>query len=155
MSSLASALSKACHHRAAFFRRKRKMALAVHGDCFPALGQDWALNLYENGMQAAFDVEVKGRVGSEDQDSKEVKPLNRVLRMASRGLAYDADPRHVELLARALGLENSPGRFAPGAKRFAEEEVAGCKPKHEDPAKEEMVQFVNELLAQPSLLARP
>ena len=36
--------------------------------------------------------------------------------MTATGLAYEADPRHVELLARALGLEESRSVSTPGVK---------------------------------------
>ena len=36
--------------------------------------------------------------------------LNRILHLTDRGLHYEADPRHVEMLARSLGLD------APGTK---------------------------------------
>ena len=86
---------------------------------------------------------------------KDIKILNRILRITDKGLFYEADPRHVELLARALGLENSTGQFTPGSKLFDDDEVADGQPNHEDAVEEELHQFVNQLLAQPSLLARP
>ena len=72
---------------------------------FTALGTDASLNNYEAAMLQAFDCELRGRLGSEPQDCKEMKLLNRIVRVLDRGLAYEADPRHVELLAKALGLE--------------------------------------------------
>ena len=77
----------------------------VHGDDFTALGPEKGLDVYERGMPAAFDVGLRGRMGCEEKDIKEITILNRILRLTSKGLAYEADPRHVELLARALGLE--------------------------------------------------
>ena len=38
--------------------------------------------------------------------NKEVRILNRILRLDDEGLTYEADPRHVELLARSLNLDN-------------------------------------------------
>ena len=40
------------------------------------------------------------------QDLKEIKLLNRVVRITETGLAYEADPRHVELMVKSLGLEH-------------------------------------------------
>ena len=80
--------------------------MIVHGDDFTALGADQGLNMYEAGMMKAFDIKLRGRIGTGDHGLKEVQILNRILRVVDDGLAYEADPRHVELLARALGLED-------------------------------------------------
>ena len=50
-----------------------RVALVVHGDDFTALGPDWGLDKYEKGMHAAFDVELRGRVGVEDMTSKNIR----------------------------------------------------------------------------------
>ena len=42
--------------------------------------------------------------------------LNRIIRVDSLGLHYEADPRHAELLIKSLGFENSNGVSAPGDK---------------------------------------
>ena len=42
--------------------------------------------------------------------------LNRVLRMTETGVAYEADPRHVELLIKSLGLEDCRLVSTPGVK---------------------------------------
>ena len=75
----------------------------VHGDDFTALSTDESLNRNAAQMHAAFDVELRGRLGAEAHDAKEINLLNRVLMVSSTGLRYEADPRHVELLGRALG----------------------------------------------------
>ena len=41
-----------------FLHKKWGLALCVHGDDFTTLGPDWALDLYEQGMQKAFGVDL-------------------------------------------------------------------------------------------------
>ena len=110
------------------------IALVVHGDDFTALGTDSALNAYERGMVKAFDVELRGRLGVEKHDLKQMKLLNRTLRITERGLTYEADVRHVGLLAKALGLENCKFTPTPGNKNDADDVIADGGLAHEDEA---------------------
>ena len=64
-------------------------------------------------MQEAFDVELRGRLGTGEKDLTEITIFNRILRVDADGLTYETDPRHVELLARALGLEESKEVVTP------------------------------------------
>ena len=38
-----------------------------------------------------FEVELRGRLGIEEGDAKEMKVLNRILRITGRRLAYEAE----------------------------------------------------------------
>ena len=80
------------------------MSVVVHGDDFTALGTPHGLNLYEAGMLKFFECKVKGRLGRRDGDLKEMRVLNRIARITDDGLCYEADPRHVELLAKSLNF---------------------------------------------------
>ena len=71
----------------------------VHGDDFTALGTDSMLNKYETALAKCFDIKLRGRVGEDDSDLKEIRMLNRILRVCAEGLRYEADPRHAEMLA--------------------------------------------------------
>ena len=46
-----------------FVHKDWGLSLVVHGDDFTTLGPDWALDKYEAGMKAAFDIELRGRLG--------------------------------------------------------------------------------------------
>ena len=125
------------------------VSVVCHGDDFTALGTDAALDKYEQGMAKAFDCGLRGRMGREDHYLEEVKILNRVLRVTSRGRNCEADPRHTELLARALGLEACGKVRTPGAKNVLEHELADGIPEHEDKAREEVSKRVRSLQAEP------
>ena len=79
-------------------------------------------------MSKSFEVKLKGRLGTEAQDLKEMRVLNRLIRVVPEGLLYEPDPRHVEMLAEHFNFEIgktssnvTPGQKAqiPGARRRA------------------------------------
>ena len=90
--------------------------MVVHGDDFTALGDDAGLIRYEAGLLKSFDLKLRGRLGHGPDDLREIRLLNRVIRLDDSGLRYEADPRHAELLGRALGLEECKPQSTPGAK---------------------------------------
>ena len=89
----------------------------VHGDDFTALGTDRSLDIYEKALLRCFDLKLRGRVGEGPKDCKELRLLNRILRVVPQGLRYEADPRHQELLARSLGIAQTRYIGTPGVKR--------------------------------------
>ena len=64
-------------------------------------------------MKEAFECKVKGRLGTEKEDMKEMRVLNRIVRVASEGLLYEADPRHAEMLFKAFQLEGAKSVVTP------------------------------------------
>ena len=100
-----------------FEHKEWGVAVVVHGDDFTALGTDEALNLYEEGLKKAFECKIRGRLGTDKGDMKEIRILNRIVRITEDGLLYEADPRHVELLAKALGLSECKPVSTPGIKQ--------------------------------------
>ena len=53
------------------------VSVVVHGDDFTALGTSEGLDAYEKGMQEAFECKLKGRLGTAENDCKEMRVLNR------------------------------------------------------------------------------
>jgi hypothetical protein len=116
-----------------FKHPKWNVSVVVHGDDFTALGTPEGLDLYESGMCKAFECKLKGRLGRGENDLKEMRVLNRIVRIDDYGLRYEADPRHVELLARSLNLEQCKPVVTPGVKlAFDEEDVDATDGKLED-----------------------
>ena len=107
-----------------FYHPILKVSVVIHGDDFTALGTDEALDQYEKELCKVLDVKVRGRIGSEEGDMKEMKILNRIVRITPEGLMYEADPRHAELLAQSLGLTDSKSVVTPGVKQTGTEEEA-------------------------------
>ena len=94
-----------------------EISVVVHGDDFTALGTDKSLDKYEAGLKAAFECKFRGRLGLDDSDAKEIRVLNRIVRINKSGLQYEADPRHVELLAKSMGLGDCKPVATPGIKK--------------------------------------
>ena len=106
-----------------FWHPKWKVSVVVHGDDFSALGTDASLDEYEAGLQKSFECKLRGRLGLEDHDLKEIRMLNRIIRITPTGLLYEADPRHAELLAKSMGLDNCKQMSTPGVKKAFTEDV--------------------------------
>ena len=74
------------------------------------------MDQYEKAMQGQFEIKIRGRMGAGANEDKEIRILNRIVRHTLRGLLYEADPRHAEILVRNLELLTSNPVVTPGAK---------------------------------------
>ena len=92
------------------------VSVVVHGDDFTALGSPDGLDKFEKGMTATFECKLKGRLGTGPNDAKEMRVLNRIVRITDDALLYEADPRHAEMLIKAFKLEDSKSVVTPGVK---------------------------------------
>ena len=92
-SSSAWAFAVALPALAVFYHPDRHLSLVVHGDDFTCLGSRDDLLWYEKGLSVAFEIKIKGRLGESKDADKEIRMLNRVVRLDSDGLAYEADPQ--------------------------------------------------------------
>ena len=102
-----------------FVHEEKEASCVVHGDDFTFLGTDATLDEIEASMRQAFLCKVEGRLGSGAGDLREARVLGRVIQWTKEGLRYEADPRHVELLVRDLGLEGATPISSPGLKLSA------------------------------------
>ena len=97
-----------------FVNPENGIRLVVWGDDFTFLGRD--LDLRDMGEQMAewYDVKVRGFVGPDPGDMKEIRILNRTIRWATNGVTYEADDKHVKTIVAGLGLqEDSKGSEFP------------------------------------------
>ena len=83
-----------------FHHHERDVSIVVHGDDLTALVEGIDLDWYEDALANFFELKLRARVGPEAEDDKEVRILNRILRLGDKGLLYEADPRHVEILTK-------------------------------------------------------
>lgn len=75
---------------------------------------------------------MKGRLGEDETDLKEIRVLNRILRITADGLRYDADPRHVELLSRSMQVQHHRRISTPGIKWLEDLEYGPEEEEHVD-----------------------
>ena len=90
------------------------VSVVVHGDDFTALGSPEGLDKFEKGMADTFECKLKGRLGTGPNDAKEMRVLNRIVRITDDALLYEADPRHAEMIIKAFKLEESKPVVTPG-----------------------------------------
>lgn len=64
-----------------------------HGDDFTVLGTKLKLGWFEVELAKAFDLKLKGRMGNRAGCVRELRSLNRILRLCSDGLRYEPDPQ--------------------------------------------------------------
>ena len=113
----------------AFHMAERDLALVVCGDDFPFCGADKDLDWITNRMAEEFEVKVRGRLGPEPKDGKEIIILNRIVKWTSKGIKYEADPRHAELIVDMLGLKNCSPVTTPGVKQEPDPESPDLPPE--------------------------
>ena len=98
-----------------FWNRETGVRCVAHGDDFTFLGEDKYLDEVEAQMGAWYDIKVRGRIGADAKDQKEITILNRELKWDLDGLKYAADPKHVKIMMEATGLtEESKQSEVPG-----------------------------------------
>jgi hypothetical protein len=123
---LAGELEKMGFHRGkaspcCFRHDSRDLRCIVHGDDFVFAGGDKDLEWVQREMEARFLIKVIGRLGGDSCDLQELRVLNRVLRWASDGIYYEADPRHQEILVAQL-TDSLKSLSTPGVKGRTEKE---------------------------------
>ena len=105
-----------------FWHESRSLVSSVHGDDFTTAGAKPDLDWFETALEAKYELRKGGRIGPGPTDDKEGRVLNRVVRWTEQGLEYEADPRQVEKLVEAMGLDdNCKSCVTPGLKPTKEQ----------------------------------
>jgi hypothetical protein len=99
-----------------FHQYERDITTVVHGDDFTSLGSDANLDWLEKELATFFELKIRGRLGVGCPGDNEIRILNRLVRVTSEGLEYEADPRHVDLIVESLELADSRPVVTPGVK---------------------------------------
>ena len=98
----------------------------VHGDDFTFVGKDRELKKVRNLMEKWYEVKVKGTLGGDAKDCKEMSLLNRKLDWKEDYLDYEADSKHVQKILEGLELpKGSKSVISPIVRESPEEEVDG------------------------------
>ena len=106
-----------------FWHKERDIKVVIHGDDFTLLGYDEDLDWFRTVISEKFEVKFRGRLGPDEEDDKHIRVLNRVVEWTSKGLRYEADQRHAEIVVRDAGLkEGSNGLGAPSAHQRSNED---------------------------------
>ena len=98
-----------------FYHRERQLRVMVHGDDYVCTGAKGDLKWLAREMKKKFEIKVQN-LGPDVDEQREVRVLNRIIRWTESGLEYEADPRHQEILIKALKLTDAKGVSTPGVK---------------------------------------
>ena len=98
-----------------FYHAGKDVAIMVHGDDFVAVGDPAHLAETEKALRDKYKIKTE-LLGSAKEDMKEVRILNKVVRLTDGGIELEADPRHAELIVRELGLDQCRPSKVPGVK---------------------------------------
>ncbi len=83
---------------------QRDLACVVHGDDFTFCGTNEDLDWIQSAMHEWFEIKVRGRLGPEECDDKELTVIGRIVRWRTWGIEYSADPRHREEVMKHFGF---------------------------------------------------
>ena len=73
---------------------------SVHGDDSTTAGAKPNLDWFESELEARYELHKGGRIGPCDEDDKEGRVLNRVVRWTNDGLEYNTHGRSSASLSR-------------------------------------------------------
>ena len=107
-----------------FYHPDRHIEIVVHGGDFTALAVDSQLDWYESSLKKSFEIKIRGRLGEGCTGAQEIRILNRIVKVDSEGLTYEADPRHSDLLLASLSMTECTGAATPGVKPLDRDEHA-------------------------------
>ena len=80
-----------------YYHSTKNIMPVVHGNDFVALGLAENLHWYEQRFKQHFEIGKLERLGTGPNDQREIRILHRIVRQTDQGVAYEADPRHIEL----------------------------------------------------------
>ena len=92
-----------------FYHTTRDLRCVVHGDDFTTLGDEVELEWFYQELAKVFSLKLRGVLGPEPHDLKEIRILNRVVAWDGSGIWYETDQRHSEIIVEGLGLEEGNG----------------------------------------------
>ena len=90
-----------------FYHEERDVAVVVHGDDFTMCGLEEDLMWVKDLMSGWFEIKLRGVLGPDPEDDKEIVILGRTVKWTSGGIEYEADPRHRIKLLEYFGFEEN------------------------------------------------
>ena len=77
-----------------FWSKDKDIRAVVHGDDFTLCGVEEDLARVQSWMKCWFEIKVRGVLGLDAEDDKEISILGRIVRWKSWGIEFEADPKH-------------------------------------------------------------
>ena len=88
-----------------FSHLQRDLIGAVHGDDFVFVGLDEDLDFVEDLLKSKYDLKVRGRLGSGENDKKSIDMLGRTIKLHDWGITWEGDDRHRKLIMEQFGFD--------------------------------------------------
>ena len=89
-----------------FHHEGRGIRTVVHGDDYTSVGSPVSLEWLRRVLEKKYELKTSV-IGHEGGACTEGKVLNRIIRYTDKGIEYEADQRHAEIIAEQVGaLEN-------------------------------------------------
>jgi hypothetical protein len=107
-----------------FFHAEKMLECVVHGDDFTVLGFDEDLDDLTAAMKSWFEVKVRGRIGPDLNDGKEITILNRTVTWLDWGINIVADQKHAEKLIGFFDLEDGSTSVVSIGKKEVEDKAS-------------------------------
>ena len=106
-----------------FVNKARGLATLIHGDDFVTSGGHAECDWFREQLEKRFEIKSQ-LVGEREDEQKEARILNRVIRVTAAGWEMEADQRHVDLIVQEMNLVGARGVSTPGEeeKRWEEED---------------------------------
>ena len=99
-----------------FYNPDRCIRTMVHGDDYVSAGMEKDSNWMRQCLEQKYQVKTQ-TLGPSKEHMKQIKVLNRVITWAcGKGLIYEVDPRHVEIILQQLDSEQAKAVATPGTK---------------------------------------
>ena len=98
-----------------FHHKEKGLRTYIHGDDFVVIGLPAALKWMQERLERKYELTVETLGPGKDQQ-KEVRVLNRVLRWTQKGIEYEADPRHAEIILQQMNMNDCKPVVTPGTK---------------------------------------
>ena len=99
-----------------FFHKERGIRTFVHGDDYVSSGMPKELEWMRQQLEMKYQVKTE-MLGPEEHHSKQVRVLNRILTWEGhKGIGYEVDPRHAEIVIEQLNLKDAKSVNTPGTK---------------------------------------
>ena len=96
-----------------YWHRQMRTKVLVHGDDFVAVDFRGNIEWLRQKLASRFEIKTT-MIGDGENEEKEGKVLNRVVRITDDGWEYEADQRHAEIIVEAMKLGDAKSVSTPG-----------------------------------------
>ena len=99
-----------------FYHEEKVIRTLVHGDDYLSVGKPNSLKWMEAVLMKKYQIKTQV-LGPDEDQVQQVKVLNRIIECnGAKGIMYEADPRHAEIIVEQLRLIDAKPLTIPGTK---------------------------------------